>query len=401
MLCFGEPVTPVSNTRRFLATLRGSGRDLLPFVLMGLAGMALSIACHGADLAQAPAGQAGSGAASNAGSFNLWKELVAWLGQFGPAGFVLVVVLAFLGWVVSQAGNLEKVMGWLRPKPEEPPPAEPSSPAQQQTMPSEPSTSTSVSGSHNVVVGGQGNQVLSHVSAGGDVVMGDKVGGDKVAGDKVTGNKVVDATLQAGQRQGVQAVWTPPAAPVSRPDAGSTGPSGCPHGRPGPWRVFLSHTSELRQFPASGSYIAKAERAVSASGHAIVDMADFPSIDEAPAQVCIERVRGCDVYVGIFGMRYGSPVRDQPEVSYTELESNAASEAGIPRLVFLINTEADTLGILPSALIDRDHGRRQDAFLERVQACGLTLQRFSSPAELQGLVERSLQELAASRQGSA
>src|SRR5690349_8574720 len=82
------------------------------------------------------------------------------------------------------------------------------------------------------------------------------------------------------------------------------------------WRVFISHTSELRSFPRGTSYVAAVERAISAAGHVIVDMADFPAADEAPAQVCAERVSGCEVYVGVLGMRYGSPVRDRPEVSY-------------------------------------------------------------------------------------
>ena len=74
--------------------------------------------------------------------------------------------------------------------------------------------------------------------------------------------------------------------------------------------------------------MAAVERAVSAAGHVIVDMADFPAADQVPAQLCAERVRGCDVYVGVLGTRYGSPVRDMPEVSYTELEFDTATEAG-------------------------------------------------------------------------
>ena len=51
----------------------------------------------------------------------------------------------------------------------------------------------------------------------------------------------------------------------------------------------------------------------------------------------MDRVRGCEVYVGVLGTRYGSPVRDQPEVSYTELEFDTATEAGLARLVFVLD----------------------------------------------------------------
>ena len=163
------------------------------------------------------------------------------------------------------------------------------------------------------------------------------------------------------------------------------------------WRVFVSHTSELRDFPGGMSYVAAVERAISAAGHVIVDMADFPAADQAPAQVCAERVRGCDVYVGVLGTRYGSPVRDRPEVSYTELEFDTATEAGLDRLVFLLDTDADDVGIPLSALIDREFGARQDAFRRRVQDSGLTTQSFASPAELGQLVERSLRDLADTR----
>jgi hypothetical protein len=100
----------------------------------------------------------------------------------------------------------------------------------------------------------------------------------------------------------------------------------------------------------------------------IVDMADFDAADQAPAQVCAERVRGCDAYVGVPGTRYGSPVRDKPEVSYTELEFDTATEAGLDRLVFLLDTDAADVGIPLARVIDREFGARQDAFRRRVKA---------------------------------
>ena len=140
------------------------------------------------------------------------------------------------------------------------------------------------------------------------------------------------------------------------------------------WRVFLSHTSELRKFPEGKSYVAEAERAISAAGHVIVDMAGFPATDHPAAQLCAERVRGCDVYVGVLGTRYGSPVRDKPEVSYTELEFDTATAAGLPRLVFLLDTAAADVGIPLAELIDNKFGARQEEFRRRVQASGLATQ---------------------------
>jgi tetratricopeptide (TPR) repeat protein len=163
------------------------------------------------------------------------------------------------------------------------------------------------------------------------------------------------------------------------------------------WRVFISHTSELRDFPKGMSYVAAAERAIIAAGHVPVDMTDFPAADQAPAALCTERVRGCNVYVGVLGMRYGSPVRDKAEVSYTELEFDTATESGLDRLVFLLDEGAADVGIPSVALIDREFGARQDAFRRRVQDSKLVIQSFANPDALRLLVERSLRDLADTR----
>ena len=139
--------------------------------------------------------------------------------------------------------------------------------------------------------------------------------------------------------------------------------------------------------------MAAVERAVSAAGHVIVDMADFPAADRTPAELCADVVRGCDVYVGLLGTRYGSPVPDKPGLSFTELEFGTATEAGLPRLMFVLDTGAENVGIPVSALIDAEFGSKQAAFRARVQS-GLVAQPFTDPATLGQLVERSLRELA-------
>src|SRR4029453_10953133 len=103
------------------------------------------------------------------------------------------------------------------------------------------------------------------------------------------------------------------------------------------WRVFISHTSELRDFPRGRSYVSEVERAITAAGHVVADMADFPAADQPPVRLCEERGRGGDVYVGVLGTRYGSLVRDRPGESYTELEFDTATQAGLDRLVFLLD----------------------------------------------------------------
>jgi tetratricopeptide (TPR) repeat protein len=161
----------------------------------------------------------------------------------------------------------------------------------------------------------------------------------------------------------------------------------------GPRRVFLSHTSELRRFPAGRSFVAAAEAAVSLAGDAVTDMAYFAARDDQPAEYCQRRVRECDVYAGLIGLRYGSPVRDRPEMSYTELEFAAATTAGLPRLVFLLDEDA-ALPIPVSMLLDGDPDlqARQRAFRKRLAGAGIMVARVATPEELELKLLHALQE---------
>jgi len=142
----------------------------VPLVALGAG---LVAACHQAALAQQSATQ--SSGSAPAGSFDLWSAIGSTLQQFGPAGFLLLGLLAFVGWVVSQSGNLEKVIGWFRGR-EQAKSAPDPSPRQTAIAPErDQAVLADVSGTGNVVVGGQGNQVLSNVSAQGPLVLGNLI----------------------------------------------------------------------------------------------------------------------------------------------------------------------------------------------------------------------------------
>jgi tetratricopeptide (TPR) repeat protein len=160
-------------------------------------------------------------------------------------------------------------------------------------------------------------------------------------------------------------------------------------------RVFLSHTSELRRFPRDRSFVAAAEAAVIRAGHSPVDMTYFTARDTQPAEYCRERVVEADVYIGIIGLTYGTPVQDRPDLSYTELEFELATDHGMPRLVFLLDDDTE-LPIPARHLVDREYGARQDAFRDRLRRAGIAVASVRSPAELETHLYQALAELGAS-----
>jgi hypothetical protein len=152
-------------------------------------------------------------------------------------------------------------------------------------------------------------------------------------------------------------------------------------------QVFVSHTSDMARFPEDRPFVQAALDAVGRAGMAPVDMRYFAARDGKPADYCQKRVRECEIYVAVVGFRYGSAVPAE-SVSYTEIEFRAACEAGVPRLVFLLNEAA-----CPPGLGDADRGP-VEGFRQRLRDAGLVVRAFGSGDGLELEVFHALSELA-------
>ena len=115
-------------------------------------------------------------------------------------------------------------------------------------------------------------------------------------------------------------------------------------------------------------------------------MESLPASDADAINVSLGMVDRADVYIGVFGYRYGH-IPSGSNVSITEMEYDRACERGIPRLIFLIDKDH---------LVKRqdvecgDGGEKLRGFLGRIDRVWA---RFLSPADLRAHVIDSLARL--------
>jgi hypothetical protein len=152
-------------------------------------------------------------------------------------------------------------------------------------------------------------------------------------------------------------------------------------------QVFISHTSDMALFPEDRPFAQAALDAVGRAGMAPVDMRHFAARDGSPADYCQQRVRECEIYVAVIGFQYGSLAPGE-DVSFTDLEFRAASLAGVPRLVFLL----DNIACSPD-FRDADI-RPVERFRQQLRDAGIIVRSFTSAASLELEVFHALSERA-------
>jgi hypothetical protein len=73
--------------------------------------------------------------------------------------------------------------------------------------------------------------------------------------------------------------------------------------------------------------------------HSSTSMEFFGALPDTPKEECLRLVRSANVYVGIFGMRYGH-VDPITEKSFTQLEYEEGQVVRLPNLIYLIDEES-------------------------------------------------------------
>ena len=166
--------------------------------------------------------------------------------------------------------------------------------------------------------------------------------------------------------------------------------------------VFLSHTSELAKYPERRSFVAAAKSVVLHFQGRPVDMEDFPVRDQPAAALCQELLEGCKFYVGIIGLRYGSIVDDNPDMSFVELEYKTGKRKNLKCLVYLLDGKKPVEGVPAEELYDDDPEKRarQKAFREALRRDDRVVGWVQTPEELAEKLGSSLHDALEAEQNS-
>lgn len=154
-----------------------------------------------------------------------------------------------------------------------------------------------------------------------------------------------------------------------------------------PLRIFIS--SVMEGYELERRAVREAVYALHNAGFAVrpVLAEQFPADPESPRQALLKELDSSDVYLGVFGRRYGY-VNPQSGLSVTEEEYRRARERGKQILIFIER--------LP---VGQDREPRQEHFIKSVMdySAGHYVSFFENPDQLRFESYRALEQLIAKR----
>lgn len=157
-------------------------------------------------------------------------------------------------------------------------------------------------------------------------------------------------------------------------------------------KVFISST-----YKDLIDYRAAAIRAVEGTNYQAGKMEVFGARSEEPVEACLKEVEECDLFIGIYALRYGF-VPDGSSISITEMEYIHAKKLGKAIYCFLLDEENQ--GWLTKWMDDEPGKTKLKDFKQRVQKLH-TCDYFTTPDDLRAKVANALSHFVANHNGSS
>ena len=140
--------------------------------------------------------------------------------------------------------------------------------------------------------------------------------------------------------------------------------------------VFVSST-----FTDLQVYRRKIQDAMTQLETVVRGMEQFGSRLGTPVEECIKAVQSCQLYVGVFGMRYGS-IPDGHDKSMTNIEYDEAQRLGLPSLIYLLNENHS----IPAKDVEVGEGAEKLLDLKDLLKKRHTVSFFTMPEDLQARI---------------
>ena len=110
-------------------------------------------------------------------------------------------------------------------------------------------------------------------------------------------------------------------------------------------------------------------------------MEQFGSKPGSPIDECLNVVQSCRLYVGVFGMRYGT-VPDGHNKSMTHIEYDEAQRLGLPSLIYILNENHP----IPAKDVETGPGAEKLEALKELLKKRHTVSFFTTPEDLQARI---------------